>query len=150
MMIIEQPASFKALEGRTLGPSDWIQITQPMIDAFAEVTRDRQWIHCDPERAAREFPGGKTIAHGNLTLSLLMALQDTIYQIKVSRALNYGANKLRFISPVPVDSRIRLHQTIRSVEPIPQGVRVTTESSFEIEGVAKPALVVETVGLFFE
>ena len=136
--------------GRVFGPSDWRTITQEMIDGYAEVTGDRQWIHCDPERARREMPGGKTIAHGYLTLSLLQVLQTGLYEVRhVSRALNYGANKLRFIAPVPVDSRVRLLQTMKAVEPIEGGVRLIAEATFEIEGQTRPALVVETIGLYF-
>jgi acyl dehydratase len=141
----------KTLEGSELGPSDYKTITQKMIDDFAEVTGDRQWIHCDPARAARESPFGKTIAHGYLTLSLFIALQDTIWTIcGVSRGINYGANMLRFLSPVPVDSRVRMRQRIKSVTPIEGGVRLITDSTIEIEGVEKPALVIESVGLLFE
>lgn len=150
MIQIEGIAALKALEGKTLGPSPYLTITQRMIDDFAAVTGDRQWIHCDPERAAREAPFGKTIAHGYLTLSLFVTLQDGIYALKgISRGVNYGADKLRFLAPVPVDSRIRLVQRIKAVELIAGGARLMTESSIEIEGVDKPALIIETIGLLF-
>jgi acyl dehydratase len=150
MIQVSGLAELKTLEGQTLGPSPWRTITQPMIDAFADATDDHQWIHCDPERAAKESPFRKTIAHGFLTLSLFQAMQDGIWTISgVSRGVNYGADKLRFIAPVIVDSNIRMKQHIQSVEPIPGGVRLTMESTVEIEGVDKPALVITSIGLLY-
>jgi acyl dehydratase len=151
MIRIDGLDGLKDLEGSVLGPSEYTTITQQMIDDFARVTGDHQWIHCDPERAARESPFGKTIAHGHLTLSLFMALQDSIWTISgVSRGINYGANMLRFLAPVPVDSKVRLKQLIKSVTPIEGGVRLVTDSTIEIEGVEKPALVIETIGLLYQ
>lgn len=151
MLRIEGPKKLADFIDQPLGPSKWATITQDMINQFAEVTGDRQWIHIDVERAAREAPGGKTISHGNLTMSLMFHLQEDIYQIDgVRQAINYGANRIRFLSPVPVDSRVRLTQVIKAVEPIEKdGVRVIMESTFELENSPRPALVMETVGLFF-
>lgn len=150
MHVIESIDGLLNHVGATFGPGEWKTITQQMIDGFAQVTGDQQWIHCDTERAEREMPGGKTIAHGYLTLSLLQSLQSTLYEVRnVRSALNYGANRLRFISPVSVESRVRLVQVIKSVEPVEGGIRVIAESTFQIEGQTRPALVVETIGLYF-
>jgi acyl dehydratase len=137
----------KALVGQTLGPSDWREVTQEDIDKFADVSGDHQWIHVDVERAKKEMPGGKTIAHGYLTLSLVPRMAATLTKVKKrSRGVNYGSNKVRFINPVPAGARIRLRQRIKNVEDIQGGVRVTSEMSVEIEGQDKPALVAELIG----
>lgn len=151
-LIIERPSKFLTMIGQTVGPGDWLEITQDRIDAFAAATGDDQWIHVDVERAAKEMPDGKTIAHGMLTLSLLILLQNSIYTIDgVRKAINYGCNRVRNIMPVQVGARIRLIQTIQAAEAIPEnGVKVVIASTFEIEGSEKPALAVETIGLFFE
>lgn len=151
MLRIPGPQNLADFVDKALGPSDWISITQEMIDQFAAVTGDRQWIHVDVARAAREAPGGKTIAHGYLTMSLLIRLQDSIYQIDgVRQAINYGADRVRFLSPVPVEARVRLLQVIKNVETIDNGgVRVTFENTFEIENSPRPALVLESIGLFY-
>ena len=116
MLEIETPAAMAEWVGRKLGTSEWFTVDQKTIDLFAEATGDHQWIHVDVERAAREMPGGKTIAHGFLTLSLLPRLAPTIYRIKQrSRALNYGTNKVRFTAMVPSGSRVRLHLTVKAV-----------------------------------
>ena len=146
MLELETPLDMKQHVGRELGPSDWMTVDQPMIDKFADATGDHQWIHVDVERARRDMPGGKTIAHGYLTLSLVPRMAATLTRVKKrSRGLNYGSNKVRFINPVPAGARIRLHQRIRNVEDIPGGVRVTSEMTVEIEGQDKPALVAELI-----
>src|SRR2546427_1406744 len=110
---VEYPKDLLKLVGRELGPSEWLTVTQEMIDKFAEATGDHQWIHVDVERAQRELPGGKTIAHGYLTLSLLPRLAPTLMTIaKRRRGLNYGSNKIRFITPVPAGTRIRLRHRL--------------------------------------
>lgn len=150
MITIPNPQALLDLVGTTFGPSEWITITQAQIDRFAEATGDHQWIHTDPERAAQEAPGGTTIAHGYLTLSLLPALLGTIYRVDgASRGVNYGANRLRFMAPVPVGARLRLAQTIKAAEPIDGGVKVIAENLFEIEGGERPVAMVETIGLYF-
>ena len=151
MLEIERPGDMKAYVGQTIGHSDWVQVDQPMINAFADATGDHQWIHVDLERATREMPGGKTIAHGYLTLSLLPRLQEQIYRIHhTSRTLNYGANKVRFTAPVPSGSRVRLQATVKQVDDVPGGVRLTLESVIELEGSSKPALVAETLFMAFD
>jgi len=148
MLELETPLDIKLHVGRELGPSEWMTVDQPMIDQFAKATGDHQWIHVDVERAKKEMPGGKTIAHGYLTLSLVPRLAATLTKVKKrSRGVNYGSNKVRFISPVQAGARVRLRQRIANVEAIPGGVRVTSEMTMEIEGQDKPALVAETIGV---
>ena len=147
MLELETPLDIKQHVGRELGPSEWMVVDQSMIDKFADATGDHQWIHVDVERATKEMPGGKTIAHGYLTLSLVPRLAATLTRVKKrSRGVNYGSNKVRFINPVQAGARVRLRQRIKSVEEIPGGVRVTSEMTVEIEGHDKPALVAETIG----
>lgn len=152
MIEIERATDLSQYVGKEIGVSDWFTVDQAMIDKFADATGDHQWIHVDVERAKREMPGGKTIAHGYLTLSLVPRLAQTIYRVKQrSRGLNYGSNRIRFTGQVPAGSRIRLRQKIKSVEPVDGGgVRITSESTVEVEGAARPALVAETIGLSFE
>lgn len=151
MLVVEHPADMKAHVGQKVGTSEWVLVDQPMIDAFAAATGDHQWIHVDVERAKREMPGGTTIAHGYLTLSLLPRLGDTVYRIRqTSRAINYGTNKVRFTSMVPAGSRVRLTQVLKAVEDVKGGVRMTFESTVEIEGSEKPALVAEALFMAFD
>ena len=148
-LTVEYPKDLKQHVGRELGPSDWMTVDQAMIDKFADATGDHQWIHVDVERAKREMPGGKTIAHGYLTLSLVPRMAATLVEVtKRSRGLNYGSNKVRFTNAVPAGSRIRLRQRILSVEDVSgNGVRVTSEMTVEIEGQERPALVAEIMGI---
>jgi acyl dehydratase len=148
-LIVEKPQDLAQHVGKDLGPSDWMTVDQAMIDKFAEATGDHQWIHVDVERAKREMPGGKTIAHGYLTLSLVPRLASTLVKVnQVSRGVNYGSNKVRFTSTVPAGSRIRLTQKILKVEPVEgNGVRVTSEVKMEVEGQERPALVAEIMGI---
>ena len=127
--------------GKELGPSDWFTVDQAMIDKFAEATGDHQWIHVDVERAKREMPGGKTIAHGYLTLSLVPRLASTLVKVtNRKRGVNYGSNKVRFTNVVPAGARVRLRQKLVKVEEVAGGgVRVTSEMTMEIEGQEKPA-----------
>ena len=151
MLKIPSPSAFRELAGEEIGVSDWLVIDQEMIDAFAEATGDRQWIHVDTERAAREMPGGKTIAHGYLLLSLLPRLAPQIFTVeKRSRSLNYGTNKVRFTSPVPAGARVRLRQAVAAAEPIEGGIRLIMTSTMELEGQERPALVAETISLIYD
>ena len=122
---------------------------QAMIDKFAEATGDHQWIHVDVERAKKEMPGGKTIAHGYLTLSLLPRLVPQLLKVeKRKRGINYGSNKIRFTNTVPAGSRVRLKQTIKNVEDVEgNGVRITSEMVMEVEGQERPALIAEVLGI---
>jgi acyl dehydratase len=151
MLTVERPADLKAHVGENLGTSDWVLVDQAMIDKFAEATGDHQWIHVDVERAKREMPDGRTIAHGYLTLSLVAMLGAQTHRIdQRSRGINYGSNKVRFTAPVPSGSRVRLHQTLLAVEDIKGGVRITCDSRMEVEGSDRPALVAETISLAYE
>ncbi len=134
--------------GTDLGTSDWILVDQARIDAFAEATGDRQWIHIDPARAA-QGPFGGTIAHGFLTLSLLPAFFSGLYRVDgVAMSINYGLNRVRFVSPVRSGSRVRAHSRIVSAEALPGAVQCVVESTIEIEGEQKPACVAESVVRF--
>ena len=127
-----------------MGNSEWLTVTQEHIDKFAQATGDHQWIHVEPARAA-EGPFGRTIAHGFLTLSLLSALSDQVYRIdNVRMGVNYGLNKVRFTSPVPVGSRVRAVMDLLRAEDVKDGgVQITTTVTIEIEGSERPALVAE-------
>jgi acyl dehydratase len=151
MLTLETPNDVFSHLGQELGPSEWLTVTQEMIDKFAEATGDHQWIHVDVERAKREMPGGKTIAHGYLTLSLLPRLAPTLMKIeKRRRGINYGSNKVRFISPVPAGARVRLRQRLVNAEATKDGgIRITSEMTMEVEGSERPAMVAETMGVVY-
>jgi acyl dehydratase len=140
---------FAQAKGETFGPSDWVEVDQARIDRFAEATGDHQWIHVDPERAAAG-PFGRTIAHGFLTLSLLPVLQSSLYTVEnVRMGINYGLNKVRFTSPVPVGSRVRITVTLTDVRRGEGFVESTVSSVIEIEGSERPACVIESVGRLY-
>lgn len=145
------PADLKQHVGEEIGVSDWVTVDQPMIDKFAEATGDHQWIHVDVERAAKEMPGGKTIAHGFLTLSLVPRLGATIWSVKNrSRGVNYGLNKLRFTAPVPAAARVRLRQKLVAADDVKDdGVRLTFEHVMEVENQERPALVAEGLSILY-
>jgi acyl dehydratase len=151
MLTLETPHDLLQHIGRELGPSEWLTVTQEMIDKFADATGDHQWIHVDVERAKREMPGGKTIAHGYLTLSLIPRLAPTLMKIeKRQRGLNYGCNKVRFTAPVPAGARIRLRQKLLKVEVVADnGVRITSEMTMDMEGASRPAMVAETISVVY-
>jgi len=130
--------------GHELAVSDWFAVTQEQINQFAEATGDRQWIHVDAARAAVESPFKTTIAHGFLTLSLVSALlRDAIHFTGVRMAINYGSNRVRFVSPVPTGSRIRGRFTIGAVEEIGGSIQATWQVTIEREGSDKPSCVAE-------
>ena len=133
--------------GESLGTSEWIQVTQERVDTFADATGDHQWIHVDVDRARAESPYGGPIAHGYLSLSLLPVLGWQIYAIEGAKmGVNYGSNKVRFPSPVPVGSRLRLSAVLVQASQLPDGaVQMVVEQTLEIEGQTKPAVVAETV-----
>ncbi len=136
--------------GQELGSSSWITIEQSRIDQFAEATGDHQWIHVDPERAAAG-PFGTTIAHGYLTLSLIPMLTWEIYEVHgISGALNYGLDKVRFPTPVPVGSRVRATAELTAFDAVPGGGQAIVTTTIEIEGGSKPACVAATIVRFFE
>ena len=150
MHIISCIDDAKVLEGVEVGVSEWTVVDQHRIDQFAEATADHQWIHVDTERAAREMPGGKTIAHGYLTLSLIPALTGKFVEVKnLERAINFGLNKVRFYTPVPVGSRIRARATVLQARRRAGALLLTSEVRLEVEGERKPACVAETLGMYF-
>ena len=133
--------------GEDLGTTDWLEITQDRVDAFADATGDHQWIHVDVDRA-KEGPFGGTIAHGYLTLSLIPQFTPQLFSLETPGArLNYGVNKVRFPNPVKVGSKIRATAQIAEVSDVPAGKQMITRYTIEIEGEAKPACVAETVVL---
>ena len=140
----------EALLGQHLGTSDWVEITQDRIDQFAEATGDHQWIHVDSERA-KAGPFGTTIAHGYLTLSLLPLFYKSIYTVEdVKMGINYGANKVRFLSPVPVGSRLRGSIEVGEVNRLPNdGAQITWHVTVELEGSEKPACYAETISVLY-
>jgi acyl dehydratase len=151
MIELERPADLVPWVGKEIGVSDWSVIDQDKISRFAELTGDDHWIHVDTERASRDMPGGKTIAHGFYTLSLIPYLVRSVYRIRVrGKGLNYGLNRVRYTSPVPVNSRVRLRQTIKAAEIVEGGVRVTSDCVIEIEGQERPALVAEFLMLVYD
>jgi acyl dehydratase len=132
-------------EGRELGVTDWREITQAEVDAFAEATGDHQWIHVDPERAAAS-PLGGTIAHGLLTLSLAPAMTASLLSFEgFAFALNYGYDRVRFPAPLRVGARLRMRATLASVTDIPGGAQITIVQTFEVEGGTKPVCVAESL-----
>ena len=150
MLKVEKPQDLLQHVGKELGPSEWLTVTQEMIDKFADATGDHQWIHVDVERARKEMPGGKTIAHGYLTLALVPRMAQTLVKVTGrKRGLNYGSNKVRFTNAVPAGSRIRLRSfKLKTVEAMDgNGFRVTSEATVEIEGQERPALVAEIIGI---
>jgi acyl dehydratase len=135
----------KSRVGEELGVSDWLEITQEGVDAFADATDDHQWIHVDPERA-KDTPFGGTIAHGLYTLSLGPQFSYAMFEIQgIAFGLNYGYNKVRFPAPTPVGSKVRMRATLASVDDVPGGVQFTVTQTFEREGGDKPVCVAESV-----
>ena len=150
MRIIKSIDDAKALVGEEVGLSDWIVIDQHRIDQFAEATSDHQWIHVDIERAAKEMPDGKTIAHGYLTLALIPGLTSKFIKVEnLTRAVNFGLNKLRFYVPIPVGSRLRARATVLQARKRGGALLLTSATRVEVEGQRKPACVAETVGMYF-
>jgi acyl dehydratase len=151
VLVVERPADLARHIGCKLGPSDWVTVDQAMIQRFADATGDHQWIHVDVERAKRDMPGGKTIAHGYLTISLVPQMAYRLYDVRnKSRGVNYGSNKVRFTSPVPAGSRLRMHMTLKEVHLVAGGARITSDCIVELEGQERPALVAEIVSMVFE
>ena len=136
---------FVAARGSHLGPTDWLEVSQDRIDQFAAATGDHQWIHVDPQRAATG-PFGGTIAHGLLTLSLLPQFMQQLYRVdNIAMAINYGYNKVRFITPVPAGAKLRASAEISDIAELPGGVQATVTATVEIEGSEKPAAVAESI-----
>lgn len=150
MRVLNDRREIKAAEGTELGVSEWVQVTQERINFFADATGDRQWIHVDEERAS-DGPFGATVAHGYLTLSLLPLLSAQVFAFAGDVArVNYGLNRVRFVTPVLVDSKVRNRVQMLKVEDLPKGQQVTLRHTIEIKGVEKPACVAETVTLLMD
>lgn len=151
MKTYETVAELQPLVGEVVGTSDWILIDQPRINTFADATGDHQWIHVDPERAATG-PFGAPIAHGFLTLSLLPVFSQNAFTIRQFKlGVNYGLNKVRFLKPVPVNSRLRAQFRLQSFEPLDnKGAQLTYEMTVEMEGGDKPVCVAESIVRVFD
>lgn len=148
MRVFKDFDELKSAVGTEIGISDWLEITQDRINKFADATGDEQWIHVDVERAARESPGGTTIAHGLLSLSLIPLFMRGIIGLKgLKNTLNYGANRIRYLTPVPAGSRLRGRVAVVAAEDVPpDALRVTYQVTIEIDGGKRPACVAEVIG----
>ena len=136
--------------GEEIAVSDWLEVTQARIDQFAEATGDHQWIHVDPVRAAAELPSKSTIAHGFLTLSLLSTLiRESLHVTGLRMAINYGLNRVRFVSPVPSGSRIRALITLQAIDAVSEGFQVTWQVTVERKGGDKPACVADWIVRYY-
>ncbi|MDH3337556.1 MAG: MaoC family dehydratase [Gammaproteobacteria bacterium] len=150
MQVIKSVEDAKRLEGVEIGVSQWVVIDQNRIDQFAEATADYQWIHVDTARAAIEMPNGKTIAHGYLTLALIPALSANFIEFEgLARAINFGCNKVRFYTPVPVGARVRARGTLLHARRRAGALLLTSEVRIEVEEERKPACVAEILGMYF-
>jgi len=141
----------KEYVGQEIGLSDWVEITQEKVNKFADATGDFQWIHVDEEKA-KSGPFGKTIAHGYLSLSMLpmFSASNKYFPAGIKMAINYGSNKIRFINPVPVGSKVRNRAVLKGLTEKGEGrILMTVENTVEIEGQDKPAMVAETLSMFF-
>ncbi len=147
-MIYDTPKDLLSAEGTDLGCTEWMEITQDRIDLFAEATGDHQWIHTKPDKA-KDGPFGTTIAHGYLTLSLTNQFLPELLQVtNISMGVNYGVNKVRFPSPVPVGSLVRATGTVGEVTELDDGVQVVVIITVEVQGSPKPACIVEIISRF--
>jgi len=148
LVTVDGIEELQGLVGETIGPSEWREVTQEQINLFAEISGDDQWIHVDPERASRESPFGKTIAHGNLTLSMIDGLRRGLLRSTGFKlGVNYGWNKVRFPAPVPTGSRVRATVEVVSVDDVGGGWwQVVQRWTVEVEGAEKPACAAESVG----
>jgi acyl dehydratase len=149
MRIFNGFEDIKSAVGTEVGVSEWFEITQDRIDKFAEATCDEQWIHVDQDRAKLELPGGKTIAHGLLSLSLAPMFIRSVMGLKgLANTLNYGADRIRYLAPVPAGSRLRARTTVAEAEEVPpDGLRVSYRLVIEIDGGQRPACVAELIAL---
>lgn len=149
--VLEAPvADLPQHVGTTLGPSRWIRVDQDMIDRFATLTGDTHWIHTDPDRARDELPGGRTLVHGYLTLSFLTVLIGELLTVRFRRALNYGLDRVRFISPVPADARVRLVATLAAATEVPDdGMKIEIDCTMELDGSDRPALAARSMSIYY-
>jgi acyl dehydratase len=150
MRIVHGLEEMQSLVGQELGASDWHRVTQEEVNLFAKATHDHQWIHVDPDRCKRESPFGGPIAHGYYTIALAPVLLAQVLRVEgVRMGVNYGLNKMRLPSPVPVGSQVRMRATLAGYEAIDGGASVTIGLTFEVEGQAKPACVAEVIYRYY-
>lgn len=153
MQTFKNLSEFRKAEGQSFGPTDWITISQEMINDFAKATLDFQWIHVDTERAKLESPfGGTTIAHGFMSVAMASKfLEDTIRIESLTMGVNYGLDKVRFPHPVPVNAKLRMYTTIAKIEDFQEtGIKVFADCKIEIEGIEKPACIARFISLMME
>lgn len=150
--IISNIEELRSLTAQEVAVSDWLEVTQKRIDEFADATEDHQWIHIDVDRAKTDSPFHSTIAHGFLTLSLLPHLAANAFKVQgdFKMGINYGLNRLRFVSPVPAGSKIRARFTLQSLEEVSGGIQLTWAVTCETEGGAKPALAAEWLVRYYQ
>ena len=151
MRVISNTDELRAAVGSEIGVSDWFQVTQQLVDSFAELTLDPQWIHIDAERAERESPFGTTVAHGFLTLSLLSHLFRQTFRFEGAHkmTINYGFNRVRFVSPVLSGTRVRLRAALQSLREVEGGLECTWDMKIELENSVKPAIAAEWITRFY-
>jgi acyl dehydratase len=151
MHVFKDFGEVKAAVGTEVGVSDWVEVTQERIDRFAEATGDDQWIHVDVDRVSRELPGRTTIAHGLLTLGLAPSFVRSVMRVDgLKNTLNYGANRIRYLAPVPAGARLRGRVTIAAAEDAPpDGLKVTYGMTIEMEGSQRPACVAELIAIHY-
>ena len=151
-LVFKDFSGFKTMIGKELPTGNWYTITQQMINDFANATLDKQWIHVDEERAAKESPFKKTVAHGFMSVAMISKLLEEAFSIKsVKMGLNYGLNKVRFTNPVPVNSELRMHTVVKEIEDLANnGIKVTFLCTIEIKGQEKPACVAEFLAALYE
>lgn len=147
--VFEDLDAVRGAVGTHLGYSDWLEITQERVDRFADATGDHQWIHVDPERARRESPFGGPIAHGYLTVSLSNLFLPQVVEVRgISAGVNYGVDKIRFPTPVPVGGRVRAGVELIDVSEVAGGIQTTMRITIELEGATKPACVIESLSRY--
>jgi acyl dehydratase len=151
-LVFKDFSEFKTMIGKELPTGNWYIITKQMINDFANATLDKQWIHVDEERAAKESPFKKTVAHGFMSVAMISKLLEEAFSIKsVKMGLNYGLNKVRFPNPVPVNSELRMHTVVKEIEDLANnGIKVTFLCTIEIKGQDKPACVAEFLAALYE
>jgi len=152
MLVFKNLEEFRSIKGKDLPTGEWYTVTQQMINDFANATLDKQWIHVDQERAAKESPFKSTVAHGFMSVAMISRMLEEMFIVKsVKMGLNYGLNKVRFPSPVPVNSELRMHTSVKDIEDINNnGIKITFYCTIEIKGQEKPACVAEFLAALFE
>jgi acyl dehydratase len=151
-IVFQDFSAFKSIVGKDLPEGEWYTVTQQMINDFANATLDKQWIHVDEKRAAKESPFKRTVAHGFMSVAMISKMLEQAFTIKsVKMGLNYGLNKVRFPNPVPVNSELRMLTTVKEIEELANnGIKVTFSCTIEIKGQKKPACVAEFLAALYE